>query len=67
MPQNVAFYGEAQLISAAQLRENEEATVTGSPRIVGDTMGQLWPMLEPCFWSFFALRAWHNMDDHGRG
>jgi len=24
-------------------------------------------MLAPGFWSFFALRSWHNMDDHEGG
>jgi len=34
---------------------------------VGCTTIRLWSALELDFCSFFALRAWHNMDDRGGG
>jgi len=67
MLQNVAFYREAQSMSAAQLRENREAAVRGSSRSMKCTTGRSWPVLESGFCSFFAPRVWHNMDEHGRG
>jgi len=67
MLQNVGFYREAQPISATQPRENEEAAVTGSSRSVGCTMIRPWSVLESDFYSFFALRSWHSMNDHRRG
>jgi len=65
--QNVTFYREVWSISATQLRENEEVVVTGSPRSMCYTTGRPGPVLELGFSSFFAPRAWHNMDDLGGG
>ena len=51
MLQNVTFYRKARSISAAQLRENEEAAVIDSPLSVGCTTGQLQLVLESGFFS----------------
>jgi len=34
---------------------------------VASTTDRPCPVLEPDFYSFFALRTWYNMDDHGVG
>ena len=52
-----AIYRRARLISATQLKEDEEAAVIGSPRSVVCTMVLPWFGLEPGSYSFLAPRV----------
>jgi len=52
-------------MSATKPRENEKTTIRGTPWSVGSITGCPWSVFDLKFCSFFALRSWQLMNDHG--